>query len=267
MVAPGETLEGAIPVPSTYPNPLSNNVNMQPMGWTRGEGERWAQNVAVGSSPDDTPETPPEEGGGAGFSDDFTRSNRALDGDNGWFKSDDANTADFQINSNKVVVPTGATIPYGFAPILHTRDDSDPNVADVSFTVGRSSTAGNTGLYVVSDDTFQFALGLEYDGSAGYTGLDIITNGAGGPSNWDTNSGWSGFVGSTSVVRLTYNNTTKIFTVYQGGVQIATVDVQAALDDYYGPGTDFPDITAVPNAGFMGNADVNVESFDNIICA
>jgi len=47
MVAPGETLEGSIPVPSTYPNPLANNVNMQPMGWSRGEGAVSAQNAPV----------------------------------------------------------------------------------------------------------------------------------------------------------------------------------------------------------------------------
>lgn len=206
------------------------------------------------------------------FIDTFDRTNRPLAGDNGWFRSQPGNVADLRIVSNVLTVPAGAAPAFGNAPILHPRIDADTNQPDVSVTTTRVDTTGMSGLYVVSDDTFNFALGIEWDASvqAGGPQLDIITGGAGGPSSWDTiHAPWAAFTGGAdTIVRLTYNETTKNLEVYQNGVHIATVNVQAALDAYYGPGVVvFPHVSSVVNAGVMSNADVNIDTFNDFASA
>ena len=48
MAGKNEPLEGAITPPSTYPNPLANNVNMHPMNAAYGEGVAWKGSDPVG---------------------------------------------------------------------------------------------------------------------------------------------------------------------------------------------------------------------------
>lgn len=203
------------------------------------------------------------------FTDNFNRSDRVLAGDNGWFASDPTQTASLLISGNKVIVPTGAGIEFGNSPILHRRNDSDPNVADVSVTLTRASTAGITIPVCIADATYQYGLAIEIDGSATAPSLDIITTGAGGPATWDTtDSAWTAWTAVPTTVRMTYNGTTKLFSVYQDGVLRNTVSVQAALNTYYGVGVvTFPALATMPNGGFASNAGVNVESFDNFVCA
>lgn len=47
MVAKGEALEGTYPVPSTYPNPMANNVNMHPIDAAYGDGIAIKQNDPI----------------------------------------------------------------------------------------------------------------------------------------------------------------------------------------------------------------------------
>lgn len=218
-------------------------------------GGSWVQLISGGS------------GGVGAFSDDFNRTDRVLAGDNGWFAADPTQTASFSISGNKVIVPTGAGVQFGNSPILHFRGDSDANVADVSVTLTRSSTAGFTAPVCIADATYQYGLAVEIDGSASTPGLDIITGGAGGPSTWDTtNSAWTAWTAVPTTVRMTYNDTTHVFSVYQDGVLRNTVNVRTALDAYYGPGTPFA-LATMPNGGFLSNTGVNVETFDDFVCA
>lgn len=207
-------------------------------------------------------------GGSPGpFSDDFTRTDRVLAGDNGWFAADVAQTASFFVSSNKVIVPTGAGVEFGNSPILHFRGDSDANVADVTMTLTRTATDGFTVPVCISDATYQYGLGIEIDGSASAPSLDIITGGAGGPSTWGTtDSAWTAWTAVPTTVRMTYNDTTHLFSVYQDGVLRNTVNVRTALDAYYGAGTPFA-LATMPNAGFASNTGVNIEHFDDFVCA
>lgn len=211
-------------------------------------------------------------GGAPSGSDDFGRSDRPLAGDNGWFESGLAigDVASLAIVGNKVVVPTGASPAFGNMPILRARYDSNPDVADVTMVLTRVDTTGMTIPVCVSDAHYQVGLGIEIDGSATTPSLDITTGGAGGPSAWDTtDSAWTAWdTGAPMTLRMTYDNTTKLFSVYQGGVLRNTVDVQAALDTFFGAGVvTFPELVMLPYAGFASNADVGKESFDGWVCA
>jgi hypothetical protein len=48
MAGQGEPLEGAIPPPSTYPNPMASNVNMHPMDAAYGVGHAWKGDDPIG---------------------------------------------------------------------------------------------------------------------------------------------------------------------------------------------------------------------------
>lgn len=43
--------EGKTPTPSTYPNPMANNVNFHPIGWNQGQGVVWKQDDPIGPGP------------------------------------------------------------------------------------------------------------------------------------------------------------------------------------------------------------------------
>ena len=210
-------------------------------------------------------------GGALTGSDDFNRSDRLLAGDNGWFESDPSPgmVATLAIVGNKVVVPAGAGTKFGNVPILRPRLDSNPDVADVSVTLTRVDTTGVTSVVCVSDMHYRSALAIDIDGSATAPGLEIITEGAGGPSAWDTtDSAWTAWTATPTTVRMTYDNTTKLLSVYQDGTLRNTVDVQAALNTYFAPTPPtFSDLLLMPYGGFVSNADVGKESFENWVCA
>jgi len=217
-------------------------------------------------------------GGTTGFTDNFDRSDRVLDGDNGWAQSDPPNTADLSIVGGVVKVPVGAATTSGWAPIVHNRNDGDPNVADVTVTITRTDTTGFTYFVPLSDADFQTGLHVDTDGSSTPLGIsphmggsdygDLVADGTGVTVHPGVYAAWT--PSGTITLRATYNNTTRAFNVYVNSVlAIEVADIQATIDHMQG-GTDpswtFPDISLVPKAGFASNAGVGIETFDDFIC-
>jgi hypothetical protein len=207
-------------------------------------------------------------GGGTPFSDDFTRADVLLSGNNGWFESVAADTADFKIVGNAVKVPTGSIVDFGNSPILHVRDGADPNIADVTITASRPDNTGNAGLVPFSDDGFAAGFWMYYDGTltAGFQ-----ANFAGGWSlDWDVDHGVAAdFTGGSATWRYVYNDTTKKMMVYFNGVLAYEINnCQTKLDTVYGAGTyTIPALALMPNCGFLSNAGENIDTFDSVVCA
>jgi hypothetical protein len=186
------------------------------------------------------------------FTDDFNRTDRALAGDNGWFAADPAATAELAIRSNRATVPStapGGTFA-GYAPILHDRND-DNTFADVSLTmIFDGSGACDTTLVPASDATFINGVGVEVQSAIAPQPIAMVAGGTYYLA-WDVDHGvFAFFPGATSVIRATYDATTKMLLVYQDGVLCFECNVGAQMVAF---GAPIAALATMPNAGFASN--------------
>lgn len=240
---------------------------------------------------------PPPEGGGDGplapptfaWTDDFERSDRFLNGDNGWANLDGkANGAlgmpRFEIVSGAATVTSALAHPWGWAPITHDRVDAVPGVADVTFEyeigpnvaagglrptfvvaiANPSAGAGNSGSGIVMDmdpttgTSTNFYLLLS-DGSEALA--DVV----------GVNSPWvpiAAEVGAAMTVRMIYTDATKELKVYQDGELRYTVDYSDAnfagsIDPPSYPDTPWcPPLASMPKCGIGSDSNGNQDVFN-----
>lgn len=203
------------------------------------------------------------------FSDNFNRSNRTLNGDNGWVNSTGTGSggapAAYAISGNTVTNPaTGDS-----DPILHVRNDGTAGVADVTVTHTYPSGGGFHGgrLYVASDLGNANSIALRFDTSNTATvqrhvGLDSNA-GTWFPTTTTTyNGGWASWAFATPmVIRLVYTEATSLLEVYQNGVKKLDCDMSSA--NFGGTGT-LPALSTMPYCGLVGRAQ---DIFDDLVCA
>lgn len=209
-----------------------------------------------------TPPPPP-------FTDDFNRSNRTLNGDNGWVNSTGTGmgaVAPWAIVSNKVQQSTATS---DTDPILHVRNDSTPGVADVTVTTSFVAAGGfqRGFLYVCSDLGNANSIGAWWDGSAGDI---LVQRHVGADSNagqWFANtqtvvSAWTGWTfPATMTIRMVYTESTKLLQIYQNGTLKNTCDMHASN---FGGGAELPALSTMPYCGISGRSN---DAFDNLVCA
>jgi len=206
-----------------------------------------------------------------GFIEDFDRSNRAIVGDSGWFASTtDGSTAELAIRSNRLTVPSDAPggAFAGYAPVLHSRND-DNTAVDVSVAMTFDTSDCDATLVAASDATFDNAVAVEITGA---TTPQLIVMKSGGTYDlaWDLDHGtFNYFVGSTSLIRVTYVDSTKVLNLYQDDVLCFEAAVGPQMTGF---GQTTPALVDMPNAGLSSNGGIptgeteSCEKFDDFVC-
>lgn len=208
------------------------------------------------------------DGGPTGFTDDFNRTDRDLAGDNGWFESFPGGVAGVAIRSNQVTVVDTASIAGSPSPILHVRND-DGTFADVSLTTTFDTSGScDTSVVAASDDTGANAMMVEVMSSSAPVPIAVV---AGGTFylDWDHIGGaFSYFEGDTSVLRVTYDDATKVLSLYQDGAFCFDVNVEPQLTAL---SAATPALADMPNAGWASNGGLatteGTEHYDNFVAA
>lgn len=136
------------------------------------------------------------------FSDNFNRSNRVLNGDNGWGGSG------WSITGNQAVSSGNGD------PLYHL--DSGGSIIDLTYTHQRPSSTGffYTGLGSTAG-LFGAGVYFRYNGNSGdFTVFDKDAN----VLTSTFVSTWAGMVSGYTVVRFTVNKSTGAWAAYQGGL-------------------------------------------------
>jgi hypothetical protein len=218
--------------------------------------------VPSGASAPATPTAPPP------FSDNFNRTNRNLNGDNGWVNSTGTGMGAVPVYAITSNVVNQATANGDTDPILHLRGGSSA-VADVSIDAGWVASSGfkRGFLYVCSDLGNANSIGMWWDGGA----TDILVQRhVGADSNagqWFATtqtvvSAWAGWTFPTMMtIRAVYTQSTKLLQIYQNGTLRITCDMSASN---FGGGAELPALSSMPYCGFSGRSG---DQFDNVVCA
>lgn len=182
------------------------------------------------------------------INDNFNRSNRDLNGDNGWVLSVPDGAAGFAISSNRVVMGSNSVTYPGYAKMLH---DIGPNKS-FSMRVYRTSTSSRSALFFGADPAdASKGVVLDYDSGGAGTDVSVFLSSA-YPSSALSNDGtYSGtppaaFTGGNAWLAMSYDSVTSKMTILQDGIPFFRATVAAsALSTYAGFG----------GAQFAGGAD------------
>lgn len=208
---------------------------------------------------------------GGGFTEDFTRSDRSLSGDNGWTVLGTGATAAIVSNRFRMTAvgngfPGSSSGNWG-GGISRTVIPSNSDVVDLAFDV----------VVGAGDTTGAFYAVLAGHVTAGALDKGILIRCDSTAANWltlmkftsNTNAGSAlnpasnpSFVGTTTRVRAVLVRSTGVVTLYQGGALLLTTSA--------GYGTGFTDNTIfVGSGGGAGpyNGTTNKTEFDNIAVA
>ena len=206
------------------------------------------------------------------FSDNFNRSDRTLNGDNGWINSTGtamgfgAGVAPYTITSNQVKSNASTDAD----PILHVRNDSNPGVADVTITHSFVTSNGRVYLFVCSDLGNANSLRFVFTGTAGFHDIQRHIGGDDVSGHWSANTitavngGWAAWSAGTSmVIRVVYTESTKTLDVYQNGTKKLTCSTADSNWGNAGAG-EMPVLTSMPYMGFTSEAN---DRIDDVVCA
>ncbi len=185
-----------------------------------------------GGTPPPPPPPPPTS-----FTEDFTRSDRLLVGDNGWVNGDldgagDPGTA-IQIVSNHAVVAGGSAA----ANVMHRLAPDD--VIDFTIDIFRSSTSGSSTILIGTEPGTNKGFRFTYDSSLGFQ--FVQTNGVATTVTSTQAPGYSpAFTGSTGNFRFVLTKSTRHLMIYKDGTLFfeGTAAAGTAFGDYVGFGSN-----------------------------